>query len=108
MGYRSEIAIAMAPATYESAPDEVKAAFTEMFGTWSEWLEDYRVVFAHDNIKWYRDFPEVQTIEKWLRELPDKDYALYRLGEDPEDTQTMGEYWEWDINHINHISKLEW
>lgn len=102
MGYRSEVVIAFSPETYEGMPEHVKKAFLECFVKPAE-QETSRVVFHHDFIKWYSDYEEVQEIEKYLRDLPEEDYAFVRLGESNEDVEYWGHPFDWDVRHISRV-----
>jgi hypothetical protein len=104
MGYRSEIVIALSPETFAGADVKTKQAFEEMFGAPSEETEE-RIVFHHDYVKWYMEYLEVVQIQAFLQSLEANAFGLFRLGEDPTDTQVEGEPWTWGINHI---SKLEY
>lgn len=103
MGYRSEIAIAVTPEIFASAPDEVKDAFVEVFGEPSINEAD-RILWHSDWMKWYSDDPLVAQIEGWLSELEDgESYGLLRLGENDEDVQTDGHPYEFGIRYARKL-----
>ena len=66
-----------------------------------------------DYLKWYTDdpvhFPEVDFIEKLLSELPYEDFRFIRIGEDYDDTEMRGGFWEnpFDMELGRYISFSE-
>lgn len=44
--------------------------------------------------KWYSDFPEVAFVESLMHEMNDEDYRFIRIGEDYDDTEVRGCFWE--------------
>lgn len=52
------------------------------------------VAYLWENTKWYDDFPEVRFIESLLQELDGVDFLFIRAGEDSDDTEMYGTFWE--------------
>lgn len=44
--------------------------------------------------KWYSDFPEVAFVESLMNEMDHEDYLFIRIGEDYDDTEVRGCFWE--------------
>lgn len=63
-----------------------------------------------DYLKWYTDdpvdFPEVDFIEQLMAELEDEDFRFLRVGEDHDDTEVRGCFWEnpFDMELLRGIS----
>lgn len=51
------------------------------------------VAYLWENTKWYDDFPEVWFVENLLLELGGADFLLLRVGEDYDDTELQGSFW---------------
>ena len=55
-----------------------------------------------DSIKWYSDepvyYPEIDFIEQLLSELDEDDYRFIRIGEDYDDTEVRGDFWDNPFN----------
>ena len=45
-------------------------------------------------VKWYEDFSDVSFIENLLAELDWKDFLFIRIGEDYDDTEVRGDFWD--------------
>jgi hypothetical protein len=90
MGYRSEVAFVVP----ESAPrfEEVENCFEDVIER-----DGCRLYYA-TWIKWYEDYPIVQAVTDYLVSLEDdgksEDYLFIRLGEDYNDIEEEGEFWD--------------
>jgi hypothetical protein len=102
MGYRYEVAIAMKPEVYNNAPQEVKEAFSEIWQTPSK-VEDDRIVFHHDYIKWYDDDLTVKTIMEFLHTLNYNEFGMLILGEEDSDIEYLGDVHAYGIDYIRRI-----
>lgn len=55
-------------------------------------------IWLWNSIKWYSGdplyYPEIDFIDKLLMELEDGDYRFIRIGEDYDDTEVCGDFWE--------------
>ena len=98
MGYRSEVALGLCPEA-----DQLLKANAEMIPDLAELIRDSesnvpeRYFWSHT--KWYRDFPEVETMNSFLEFLEHHDYqfGFIRLGEDSEDIERRGYPSEFDM-----------
>ena len=106
MGYRSEVAFAIAPplvdkflavmAASEKVRDLVK--FDEKYKEGIE-FDKYEKgdIFVHlGSIKWYDGYEEIDKIKEFFAEHEEEDYNLrfVRIGEDFDDQELMGYYQE--------------
>ena len=121
MGYRSEVGLALTKDGVEvlerklASPElrqEIRELIREFFDNADKhakeekrgqeaWYWDYR--------KWYTEFPEVAFLEQLISELPDKDFRFIRIGEDYDDTEVRGGFWEnpFDMELGRYISFSE-
>ena len=54
-----------------------------------------------DYVKWYENYEDVGFVEEFLSEcIPEEDYRFVRIGEDSEDVEQRGEYYDSEI-YIN-------
>ena len=56
--------------------------------------ESGAVAYYWDNVKWYADFLEVRFIENLTVELDWEDFLFIRVGEDSDDTEYRGGFWD--------------
>ena len=108
MGYRSEVAFAIAPgplvdkflavmAANEKVRDMVK--YNEKYQEGIEFNRyDKGDIFVYlGSVKWYEGYEEVNEINKFFAEHEEEGYEnirFVRSGENPEDTEAMGSYLE--------------
>ncbi len=122
MGYRSEVCIALTdsaarllktvmnhlPEDHEALHllREDQATFIDI--TPADILNtdfdcDSKIYF--ESIKWYQSHEDVAFIEDFLQQLDEEDYLLTRIGEDTDDTEVTGGYWDSEVR----ISRsIEW
>ena len=121
MGYRSEVCIGFTDAAgrlfktmLDHLPDDhevrdlVKDAeqnFTQNIldkaaPLSTERLSDYEGKLYWNYVKWYQRFDDVGFIEDFLSAIPDEDYRFVRIGEDQDDSENRGEYYDAEI-YIN-------
>ena len=106
MGYRSEVGLALTKKGVETlkkrltSPElrqEIRPVVQEFFdsadkhakdeeGGQEAWYWDYR--------KWYTEFPEVNFIEQLMAELTAGEFRFIRIGEDYDDTEMRGGFWD--------------
>lgn len=107
MGYYSETALvftAKGAETMRSMIDEQQlgmALRTRNFLEEAMYAVDSksRAEFFHwDSIKWYQMFEEIACINSVMEELDDEDFLFIRIGEDFEDLEIQGRYWENPFN----------
>ena len=59
--------------------------------------KDYGCNFHWDYIKWYEDFEDVGAMITLLNSLPDEDFRFVRIGENAEDVEEQGSYYDSEI-----------
>lgn len=108
MGYYSEAALvitAKGAETMRSMIDEQQLGmalrtrnFLEEANTHSIDSESFAEFFHWDSVKWYLMFEEIACINSVMEELDDEDFLFIRIGEDFEDIEILGRYWENPFN----------
>ncbi len=111
MGYRSDVALALSKTGVEKfttalndscldygIANEVKALLESRARHLTD-PENGAELWYWEDIKWYTDYPDVNFIENFLSSLvDDEDYRFMRLGEDYEDVEVSGWFFE---DHFN-------
>lgn len=98
MGYRSEICIAISNDIVipENVNEALISVFTEPYITTKTTKYYY-----HDGIKWYSDmegYEDITTIEDFISDNIDTEkVALLRIGEEYDDIQEYGAFWDFGI-----------
>ena len=117
MGYRSEVCIGLTDdasrlfrTILEHVPEHHEAhSLLEdaktMIGAWQDRHKsedlDCEDKMHWDYIKWYEGYECVDFVETFLSEcIPEEDYRFVRIGEDSDDVEQRGEYWDAEI-YIN-------
>lgn len=109
MGYRSEVCIALdqaASAAFRAAA-KLDKPLQQMIndcdgGRLTDGPHGSRLFWSH--VKWYDNYPEIQSIDYLLSILPDSSYGMIRIGEDTEDIEEKGWPCEFDIYVTRGIS----
>ena len=123
MGYRSEVCIGMTddasrlfrtilehlPENHE-ARSLVKDAKTARHS--HPWEDQHKTPNVDcedklywDYIKWYEGYECVDFIETFLADcVPEEDYRFVRIGEETDDVEERGEYWDAEIHVQRTIS----
>lgn len=116
MGYRSEVAIAL---TSEAANklfvlQEFCPELKELINDADEAShfdkesidKGFDVKLYWNHIKWYDSYTEIQQMETFLYQIldDDSDYLLLRIGEETDDMETQGHFWESDMYIQRSIS----
>ena len=57
-----------------------------------------------DSVKWYDGYDCVGFIEEFMESIPEEDYRFVRIGEESDDVQEAGDYWESDVHIQRSIS----
>ena len=57
-----------------------------------------------DSVKWYEGFDCIDLIEDFIESIPEEDYRFVRIGEDSDDTQEAGDYWDSEVHIQRSIS----
>jgi len=106
MGYVSEVALAltetgakvmrqrlMSPAVSQEQRELVE----ELLSATDRHYKDSRSgseLWYWQWLKWYNDFLDVSFMESLLQDMNHEDYRFIRIGEDFEDTEILGGFWE--------------
>jgi len=95
MGYRSEVTLVLTrnglSALYNKIPDAMRK-ITEYADKFVRRDDVFLLCWGH--IKWYDSYDEINAVEKALRGLDNDDYHFLRIGEDNDDTEEKGGYWD--------------
>lgn len=87
MGYRSKVYIYCDKKCYEELKETIK---TELCPD-KLYKNDNNYLIEYEWVKWYEDYPEIETIMAILEELQDDEekgkFGYLRLGEDYEDVE---------------------
>ena len=106
MGYRSDIGLALTQKAVQilhqklNALDKNSEAFfviTDFFTYADKHFEDTdsgSEVYLWECVKWYQEFPDVSFIENLLTELDWSDFLFVRIGDDLDDIETRGGFWD--------------
>ncbi|MCK9241258.1 hypothetical protein [Desulfocurvus sp.] len=104
MGYRSDVALALSGAgqrrlmhaaseTDNETRQDLKDLLQSGLVREDEGTQD--ALYFWDDIKWYPDcFPGPGFLEAFLESLEPEEYLFLRLGEDWDDSQSRGLWWE--------------
>lgn len=111
MGYRSQVGFCIAKKEGQDIPDfnaiEPDFEFDIVKDT------DEAVLYYCDDVKWYDnnpDYPLVSIVEEYFdkmdKENRDSDYIFVRIGEENDDLETRGNYWNnpFDFGYIRKIT----
>ena len=113
MGYRSEVAIALTDdATRLLKAIEEHADFdgllAEAEGTYPKHLDpeaDNGCKLYWDHLKWYDGYGAIDALNNFMDVIPDEDFLFVRSGEDLEDNEEKGDFYDSEI----YITKsLQW
>ena len=106
MGYRSDIGLALTQKAVQilhqklNALDKNSEAFSVItdFFTYAdkhfEATDSGSEVYLWEYVKWYQEFPDVEFVEKLLSELDWSDFLFVRIGDDLDDIETRGCFWD--------------
>lgn len=106
MGYRSDVGIALNQSAILTlhqklnALDKESEAFSVVssFFTYADkHLEDCdsgAETYLWEGVKWYDEFPDVEFIENLLMELDWGDFLFIRIGEELDDIDIRGSFWD--------------
>ncbi len=123
MGYRSEVCIAMTddasrlfrtilehlPKSHELHQLVKDANTSYHHQPWEDKHKkpdvDCESKMYWDYVKWYEGYECVDMIEAFLTDcIPEEDYRFIRIGEESDDVDERGEYWDADIHVQRSIS----
>ena len=111
MGYRSDVVIALTDSAtrliktvIEHLPEghEVHQLLKEDLGSFKDitpnnianQLFDCDSKIHFDHVKWYEDYEDVSFFDEILESLDDQEWLFTRLGEESDDTEQRGNYWD--------------
>ena len=89
MGYRSEVAITIHNEAFNDLFEKAKAENDdayELIKSGSIYQTEKFTTLHFDYVKWHCDYPEIQFIESFMRDVP---YVFKRIGEDYEDIECL-------------------
>ena len=106
MGYRSDVGLALTQAAVQTLNEKLNAlnkmseafsVITDFFAYADKHFEETESgseVYLWEYVKWYEEFPDVGFIERLLAELDWSDYLFIRIGEELDDIDTRGSFWD--------------
>ena len=106
MGYRSDVGLALKQPAVHTLHQKLNALDknSEAFSVVSDFLvyadkhledaDSGAEVYLWEGIKWYEEFSDVGFIENLLTELDWSNFLFIRIGEDYDDTEARGDFWE--------------
>lgn len=106
MGYRSDIGLALTQSAVQRMHQKLNSLDknSEAFSVITDFIiyadkhhEDADTgaeVYLWNYVKWYDDFKEVSFLEELMQELNEQDYLFIRTGEDYDDTEVQGYFWD--------------
>lgn len=111
MGYRSEVGFAIKGTALaeliegdSSLTDLVKICLND--ADLHKKSDDGNHLFIWDDVKWY-PYDEVAAFEKRLNCIDSESYRFIRLGENDDDTETQGGWYDNEFG-LGYIRKLEY
>ena len=66
--------------------------------------QDYGCTLYWGSLKWYDGYPDIDAMNTFLASIPAEDYRFVRIGEETEDLEEHGQYYESDIHIHRTIS----
>jgi len=106
MGYRSDVGLALSKAGADRLQEKLNSLDkdSEIFFNVTELLEYAYKHMKHeqtgselylwDYLKWYDSFPDVRFFEDLMNELESDDFLFLRIGEDMNDNEERGSFWD--------------
>ncbi len=104
MGYRSDVGLCLTRnglskliAELENTSDEIRESVKELLDYPKNHFTDSDTgseIWYWEYVKWYQDDPDVAFMEDVLSMLDYNDYLLIRIGEDSDDNEIQGNYWD--------------
>lgn len=107
MGYRSDIALALTGQSLIAFKDRIKQLPEKIRGEVEDLLNGYadRHIVENGNecwlwkdLKWYtyapEYYPDVDFVDRFLDEADSNDFYFVRIGEDYEDNEIRGDWWD--------------
>jgi len=115
MGYRSEVCIALTddavrvlstilehlPASHEARnllrDAQIQPGYLSDFQAHKDSSKDCELKLYWDYVKWYEGYECVDFVETFLQEIPHEDYRFVRVGEESDDVEERGDYYDSDV-----------
>lgn len=102
MGYRSNVALCLDKPALNVLENRLdldpvaKSAFQELTSCADHFTDaaTSNEMWYWRDIKWYADYPEIAFLNQFLDELDYLEYYFIRIGDDVDDTEIRGNYWE--------------
>lgn len=103
MGYRSDVALCLSQNGISALTEKLDKSSPAIRDEAKELLDHPKNHFTDsatgsqfwywEGLKWYEDFPDVGFIEHLMGKLDIKEYLFIRIGEDSDDNEIQGAYW---------------
>lgn len=108
MGYRSEVALALTSDAANVLRElcEHQPVLKELINEnvdehgWSYPDPDYphrAVKLRWSGIKWYEDYLNIRMLQSFVNSIDEEEWLLLRIGEESDDTEEHGQFWESDM-----------
>lgn len=104
MGYRSEVALCLnengknaLKVMLKKANKKTQKIVRKFLAQSDKHLVDSESsceLWFWDWIKWYPDYPEIKFMENLLMEMNMENFLFMRIGEDSDDSEIQGVYWD--------------
>jgi len=106
MGYRSDVGLALSKAGAEQLREELRALNknSETFSETTAFLNATDKHLKHEAtgaelylwswLKWYEHYPDVRFMEDLMGKLESDDFLFLRIGEDMNDNEERGSFWD--------------
>ena len=110
MGYRSEVTLVVDREGFANLCKNISSDLHELVKMTDNFVQkEDAFLFCWDHIKWYEDgfYPEISAISNALRAMDNKHYHFCRIGEDREDVEENGSFWDnpFHTEIIREVSK---
>jgi hypothetical protein len=118
MGYRSEVALCLSPAgeallqknlakMQESLPKQEFLYIANFFNVPVDILkEDGSVLHYWNWCKWYDEYAEVQLAHRVISELENEEFLFLRVGDDHDDIEERGHYYESPFSSLCLVRRI--
>ena len=103
MGYYSEVGLCLAPQSAVALQEAIKNEINDEIRTEVTDLIESATLHTHtsgaigywwDWMKWYHNFDDVLFILKFIDSQPYENFYLIRIGEESDDVEILGGYWD--------------
>ena len=115
MGYRSEVALVLSQEGVTALKQKLSSndsripAAQGLLGHASIHYVDAASkaeLWQWDWLKWYPEYQDVSVLENLMDDLDEAHYRFIRIGEDEEDTEVRGQFWD-DPFHVSLIRGID-